>query len=80
MVNPTLNLRLRWADESADPTVSIKAYRLAYVVMGREEDADINLIAGVKRFVEWSCGRQVSDDEARKILDEGLVTLHIAGI
>lgn len=79
--NPTLNLRMRWTDDSANPTVEIEAYRLAHVMMGREEEeADIKLIASVKRLVERSCGQQATDDEARKIIGEGLVTLYIAGI
>ena len=80
MDNPTLNFRMRWTDDGPNPTVEIEAYRLAHVVMGREEAADVKLIAGVKRLVERSFGRQITDDEARKIIDEGLVTLEIAGI
>lgn len=80
MDSPTLNLRMRWTDDSANPTVEIEAYRLAHVITGMEEAADIKLIAGVNLLVERSFGQRISDDEARKIIDEGLVTLDIAGI
>lgn len=79
--NPTIKLQLRWRDDSPNPAVNIAAYRLAHVMLGREEEeADIKLIASVKRLVERSCEQSITDDEARKIIDEGLVTLYIAGI
>lgn len=80
MDNPALNLRLRWTDDSANLTVEIEAYRLAHAIMGMEEAADIKLVAGVKLLAERSCGWRISDDVARKIIEERLVALYIAGI
>ena len=76
---------LFWTDISedeegakADARLTIKAYRKALEIAG-VGGADAKLAAGAQRLVNMTFDQYVTDEEAIKIVDDGLMTIKMVG-